>query len=45
VATAAITALSVLEGAWAVRVHNVAASVDALKVAQAWQAANVKRLG
>ncbi len=45
VATAAITALSVVEGAWAVRVHDVAASVDALKVAQAWQAANVKRLG
>lgn len=38
-ATAAITALSVASGAWAVRVHNVAQSVDAAKVAQAWVSA------
>jgi len=39
-ATAAITALASVNGAWAVRVHNVAQSVDALKVAQAWRAAS-----
>lgn len=36
-ATAVITALAALHGAWGVRVHDVRASVDALKVVQAWQ--------
>jgi dihydropteroate synthase len=35
-ATAVISALSVLNGAWGVRVHDVQASVDALKVVDAW---------
>ena len=35
-ATAVISALSVLHGAWGVRVHDVQASVDALKVVGAW---------
>ena len=35
-ATAVISALSGLHGAWGVRVHDVRASVDALKVVQAW---------
>jgi dihydropteroate synthase len=35
-ATAVISALSVLNGAWGVRVHDVQASVDALKVVGAW---------
>lgn len=35
-ATAVISALSALNGAWGVRVHDVEASVDALKVVQAW---------
>ncbi len=35
-ATAAISALSAAAGAWAVRVHNVADSLDAVRVAQAW---------
>jgi len=38
-ATAAITALAAVGGAWAVRVHEVRASVDAVKVAAAWSAA------
>lgn len=38
VATAAVTALSVVNGAWAVRVHDVPTSVDALKVGTAWLA-------
>lgn len=37
-ATAVISALSALHGAWGVRVHDVEASVDALKVVGAWQA-------
>ena len=37
-ATAVISALSGLHGAWGVRVHDVRASVDALKVLDAWQA-------
>lgn len=37
-ATAVISALSALHGAWGVRVHDVGASVDALKVVGAWQA-------
>ena len=36
-ATAVISALSALHGAWGVRVHDVEASVDALKVVGAWQ--------
>ncbi|MGK2904173.1 MAG: dihydropteroate synthase [Mycobacterium sp.] len=35
-ATAVISALAGLYGAWGVRVHDVRASVDALKVVQAW---------
>lgn len=35
-ATAAVSALAALYGAWGVRVHNVRASVDALKVVEAW---------
>lgn len=36
VATAAISALSADRGAWGVRVHDVASSVDAVAVAGAW---------
>jgi dihydropteroate synthase len=36
-ATAVISALAVMHGAWGVRVHDVRASVDALKVLGAWQ--------
>lgn len=36
-ATAVISALSALHGAWGVRVHDVRASVDAIKVVDAWQ--------
>ena len=36
-ATAVISALAGLHGAWGVRVHDVRASVDALKVVDAWQ--------
>jgi dihydropteroate synthase len=35
-ATAVISALAMMHGAWGVRVHDVQASVDALKVVQAW---------
>jgi dihydropteroate synthase len=35
-ATAVVSALAALHGAWGVRVHNVRASVDALKVVEAW---------
>ncbi|MBO0883854.1 MAG: dihydropteroate synthase [Mycobacterium sp.] len=35
-ATAVVSALAALHGAWGVRVHDVRASVDALKVLQAW---------
>lgn len=35
-ATAVISALAALHGAWGVRVHDVRASVDALKVIEAW---------
>lgn len=37
-ATASISALAALAGAWAVRTHAVPASLDAVKVAQAWKA-------
>ncbi len=36
-ATAAVTALAAAAGAWAVRVHEVAPSADAVRVAAAWQ--------
>ena len=36
-ATAVISALAGLHGAWGVRVHDVRASVDALKVLDSWQ--------
>lgn len=36
-ATDAISALAAAHGAWAVRVHNVRASADAVRVAQAWR--------
>ena len=39
-ATAVISALAMMHGAWGVRVHDVEASVDALKVVQAWEAAS-----
>ena len=35
-ATAVISALAAMHGAWGVRVHDAAASVDALKVVAAW---------
>jgi dihydropteroate synthase len=38
-ATAAVTALAAGAGVWAVRVHDVAPSADAVRVAAAWQAA------
>ena len=38
-ATAAITALAAAEGAWCVRVHNVPANADAVRVAAAYRAA------
>jgi dihydropteroate synthase len=39
-ATAVISALAGLGGVWGVRVHDVRASVDALKVVQAWEDAD-----
>lgn len=38
-ATAAISTLAAAAGAWCVRVHDVAASADAVRVAAAWRAA------
>lgn len=38
-ATAVISALAAVHGVWGVRVHDVRASVDALKVVDAWQGA------
>jgi dihydropteroate synthase len=35
-ASAVVSALAALHGAWGVRVHDVRASVDAVKVVQAW---------
>lgn len=35
-ATAVVSALAARHGVWGVRVHDVAASVDAIKVVQAW---------
>lgn len=42
-ATAAISVLAGLHGAWGVRVHDVRASIDALKVLQAWTAGGANR--
>ncbi|WP_280826170.1 dihydropteroate synthase [Mycobacterium sp. OTB74] len=39
-ATAVISALAAQHGAWGVRVHDVQASVDAVKVVEAWEGAN-----
>lgn len=36
-ATAVISALAAVHGAWGVRVHDVTASLDAIKVADAWR--------
>lgn len=36
-ATAVVSAMAALHGVWGVRVHNVQASVDALKVVEAWR--------
>jgi dihydropteroate synthase len=38
-ATAAISALAAAAGAWCVRVHEVAGSADAVRVAAAWTGA------
>jgi dihydropteroate synthase len=38
-ATAVVSALAALNGAWGVRVHDVRATLDALKVVGAWQGA------
>jgi dihydropteroate synthase len=38
-ATTAVTALAAQAGAWAVRVHDVRAAIDAVYVVSAWQAA------
>jgi dihydropteroate synthase len=35
-ATAVVSALAALHGAWGVRVHDARASVDAVKVVEAW---------
>jgi dihydropteroate synthase len=35
-ATAVISALAAQHGVWGVRVHDVGASVDALKVVEVW---------
>ncbi len=42
-ATAAVSALAAAAGVWAVRVHEVRSSVDAVRVARAWQAARDDR--
>jgi dihydropteroate synthase len=44
-ATAVISALAALNGAWGVRVHDVRATVDALKVLGAWQHAGTEAEG
>jgi dihydropteroate synthase len=38
-ATVAITALAAAQGAWCVRVHEVPANADAVRVAEAWRQA------
>jgi dihydropteroate synthase len=42
-ATATISALAALHGAWGVRVHDVQATVDALKVVAAWSQPELTR--
>ncbi|QIS01326.1 dihydropteroate synthase [Nocardia brasiliensis] len=42
-ATATISALAALHGAWGVRVHDVRASLDAITVTDAWQRAAAAR--
>jgi dihydropteroate synthase len=44
-ATAAVSALAAAAGAWCVRVHDVPATVDAVRVAAAWTAAGRDRAG
>ncbi|OBF06198.1 dihydropteroate synthase [Mycobacterium sp. ACS4054] len=44
-ATAVISALAALYGAWGVRVHDVRATVDALKVVAAWAHTETRRAG
>jgi dihydropteroate synthase len=44
-ATVATTALAAAEGAWCVRVHQVPANADAVRVAAAWSAARAAREG
>ena len=44
-ATAAVSALAAREGAWAVRVHDVPATRDAVAVAAAWRAAEREPTG
>jgi dihydropteroate synthase len=41
-ATLAVTALAAAAGAWCVRVHEVPANADAVRVAAAWRAATVE---
>ncbi|MGL4307110.1 MAG: dihydropteroate synthase [Mycobacteriaceae bacterium] len=41
VATAAISALSALQGAWGVRVHDAQSSLDAIAVSQVWENADI----
>jgi len=41
-ATAAVSALAAAAGAWCVRVHEVPGSVDAVRVAAAWEGAHVR---
>jgi dihydropteroate synthase len=42
-ATVAVTALAAAAGAWCVRVHQVPANADAVRVAAAWHAAAARR--
>jgi dihydropteroate synthase len=42
-ATVAVTALAAVAGAWCVRVHQVPANADAVRVAAAWRAAADRR--
>ncbi|WP_448631788.1 dihydropteroate synthase [Cellulomonas soli] len=44
-ATAAVSALAAASGAWCVRVHEIAGSVDAVRVAAAWRDARPAPLG
>ncbi|MFB8276792.1 dihydropteroate synthase [Nocardia colli] len=44
-ATATVSALVAMHGAWGVRVHDVRASLDAITVTDAWQAAARHRAG